>query len=278
MKAKDFYQYIFSNVSQILPEEKELQPLTSIIFKHFVSDEFSLPLNKEISNLDHNLLGNIFCRLKKNEPIQYILQETFFLNLELFVDENVLIPRPETEEMVSDIYKNFDSNKKNILDIGTGSGCIALALKKKFVNVQVDAIDINSKSLEVARRNAKKNNLEINFMEKDILRTEILEQEYDLIVSNPPYVCASEKIFMSDRVLNFEPSTALFVEDKDPSVFYKKIISLAEKSLNAKGLLFLEINEKFGKEIIRLLFNFQNVIINKDINGKDRWIRAEFLK
>ena len=277
MKAKDFYQHIFANVSQILQDEKEFQPTAYIIFKYFIHNEFDLLLNEEIANPDLDILNKIFCRLKKNEPIQYILQETFFLDLDLFVDENVLIPRPETEEMVLDVYKNFDLSKKNILDIGTGSGCIALALKQKFIDVQVDAIDINSKSLEVAKKNAKKNNLEVNFIEKDILKTDVLDKKYDLIISNPPYVCENEKIFMSNRVLNFEPALALFVEDDDPLIFYKKIISLAEKNLNDNGLLFFEINEKFGKEVARLLSKFQNVTINKDINGKDRWVSAKFL-
>ena len=277
MKAKDFYQHIFSNVSQILQDEKEFQPTAYIIFKHFIHNEFDLLLNEEIENPDLDILKKIFCRLKKNEPIQYILQETFFLDLDLFVDENVLIPRPETEEMVLDVYKNFNLNKKNILDIGTGSGCIALVLKQKFINAQVDAIDINSKSLEVAKKNAKKNNLDVNFIEKDILKTEDFDKKYDLIISNPPYVCENEKIFMSDRVLNFEPALALFVENDDPLIFYKKIISLAEKNLNGNGLLFFEINEKFGKEVARLLAKFQNVTINKDINGKDRWVSAKFL-
>lgn len=277
MKAKDFYQHIFSNVSQILQDEKEFQPTAYIIFKHFIHNEFDLLLNEEIENPDLDILKKIFYRLKKNEPIQYILQETFFLDLDLFVDENVLIPRPETEEMVLDVYKNFNLNKKNILDIGTGSGCIALALKQKFINAQVDAIDINSKSLEVAKKNAKKNNLDVNFIEKDILKTDVLDKKYDLIISNPPYVCENEKIFMSNRVLNFEPALALFVEDDDPLIFYKKIISLAEKNLNDNGLLFFEINEKFGKEVARLLSKFQNVTINKDINGKDRWVSAKFL-
>lgn len=278
MKAKVLYRHILSNVSQILQDEKEFQPTTSIIFQHFINDEFALLLDKEIGSIDESFLDEIFRRLSHDEPIQYILQKTFFLNLPLHVDKNVLIPRPETEEMVLDIYKCFDKRKGKALDIGTGSGCIALSLKKKFIDVQVDAIDINPKSLEVARQNAITNDLEVNFIERDILGTNSLHERYDLIVSNPPYVCESERELMSDRVLNFEPSLALFVKDNDPLVFYKKIVTLAEKNLNEGGWLFVEINENFSKEVASLMFNLQNVTINKDINGKDRWIRARFLK
>ena len=278
MKAKDFHQYIFSNITKVLTDEKEYQSITSIIFKHFVDDEFALLLNKEICNIDDNFLQEIFHRLQNNEPIQYILSSTQFLDLNLFVNPNVLIPRPETEEMVLDICKNFNGKGKNVLDIGTGSGCIALALKKMFPHANVDAIDKSCRSLEVAKKNSQSNSLEVNFTEQDILETENLEKMYDLIVSNPPYVCKSEICSMNDRVLKYEPSLALFVEDYDPLIFYKKIICLAEKFLNTNGLLVFEINERFGKEIASLLFNFTNVTVNKDINGKDRWISAKFLR
>lgn len=277
MKAKILYQQILTNVSKILSDEKEFIPTSSIIFNHLVKDEFALLLDKEIPQPD-DLLKNIFQRLQKNEPIQYILGEIFFLKLPLYVNKKVLIPRPETEEMVLDICRVISGGKIKIADIGTGSGCIALSLKKEFIEARVDAMDINPKSLEVARKNAERNDLEVNFIEKDILQAESLGDMYDLIVSNPPYVCESEKSCMSERVLGFEPSIALFVDDNDPLIFYKKIISLAEKNLNDGGWLFFEINEKFGKEVASLMFNFQNVTINKDINGKDRWIRARFLK
>ena len=278
MKAKVLYQHIFSNVSQILQDEKEFQPTSSIIFQHFVDDEFALLLDKEVKPIDISSLDEIFQRLKNDEPIQYILQKTFFLNLPLYVDKNVLIPRPETEEMVLDIFSSCSIGIKKVLDIGTGSGCIALSLKKKFIDAQVDAIDINPKSLEVARKNAKSNDLEVHFMEKNILQMDSLGEKYDLIISNPPYVCRSEKKYMSKRVYDFEPSIALFVEDDDPLIFYKKIITLAKTDLNEGGWLFIEINENFGKETARLMFDLQNVTIHKDINGKDRWISARSLK
>ena len=278
MKAKVFYQHIFSNVSQILQDEKEFQPTSSIIFQHFVDDEFALLLDKEVKRIDISSLDEIFQRLKNDEPIQYILQKTFFLNLPIYVDKNVLIPRPETEEMVLDIFNCPDIEIKKVLDIGTGSGCIALSLKKKFIDAQVDAIDINPKSLDVAKKNAKINDLKVNFIERNILQMDNLGEKYDLIVSNPPYVCQSEKKSMNRRVCEFEPSIALFVEDDDPLIFYKKIIALAKTNLNEGGWLFVEINENFGKETARLMFDLQNVTIHKDINGKDRWISARFLK
>lgn len=278
MKAKVLYQHILANVSQILQDEKEFQPTSSIIFRHFVDDEFALLLDKEIKPIDESFLNDIFQRLRHDEPIQYILQKTFFLNLPLYVDKNVLIPRPETEEIVLDVYKCLNKVKGKVLDIGTGSGCIALSLKKKFIDAQVDAIDINPKSLEVAKRNAKMNGLEVNFIEKDIFKTETLDENYDLIISNPPYICQSEKRGMSERVVEFEPSIALFVEDDDPLIFYKKIIALAKENLNEGGWLFVEINENFGEETARLMLGLQNVTINKDINGKDRWISARFLR
>ncbi len=273
MRAKDFYQLIFSHVSQILHDEKEFHPTTQIIFRHFIADEFALLLNKDIVPPDEGL-QKIFIRLRQDEPIQYILQEAFFLDMQLFVDKNVLIPRPETEEMVLDVFQNISPKIKNVLDIGTGSGCIALALKKKFPHLEVDALDISSNALSVAQQNVQRHALKINFIHADIFQMATLPKRYDLIISNPPYVCCNEKISMEKRVLDFEPHEALFVEDTVPLIFYEKIVSLARENFGKGGLLFLEINEKFGEETAKLMFDWENVTINKDIKGKDRWIRA----
>jgi release factor glutamine methyltransferase len=220
--------------------------------------------------------------LKKHKPIQYITGRTYFHGLELLVAPAVLIPRPETEELVEIIIRE-NTNRKHeefsILDIGTGSGCIAVSLKKNFPHAAVSALDNSADALLLAGKNADRNGCDIRFVLYDILQKKEQSgfRELDTIVSNPPYVRESEKTEMYKNVLDYEPFDAIFVPDNDPLVYYKAISDFASAHLKPNGLLYLEINERFGPEMRSLLITkkFNNVEVIKDINGKDRFIRAE---
>ena len=218
--------------------------------------------------------------LKKEIPIQYLLGKTNFYGLDFEVNENVLIPRPETEELVEwvlqDCSKREMTNNFSILDIGTGSGCIPISLKKQLPQAKVSAIDVSEKALEVAKGNAKLNGVEVNLILQNILETTDLLESYDVIVSNPPYVRNLEKQEIKNNVLEYEPHLALFVADDDALIFYRKIGTLALKSLRPNGKLFFEINQYLGKETVDLLkdLGFQNVELRKDIYGNDRMILA----
>jgi len=227
--------------------------------------------NKVISMKNSDQIKQIINELKENKPIQYILGETEFYGLKYKVNKHTLIPRPETEELIDWVLKeDFNS----ILDIGTGSGCIAISLAKHS-SAQIVAIDNCEKALEVAKENAKLNKVDIKFYTKDIFQSTDLFS-LDVIVSNPPYILESEKENMKANVLQYEPHLALFISDKDPLVFYKKIGSLAARSLNCGGKLFFEINEQYGSEISKMLskIGFVDIALKKDINDKDRMIKA----
>ena len=218
--------------------------------------------------------------LKKEIPIQYLLGKTNFYGLDFEVNSNVLIPRPETEELVEWIIKENSNNEKHkelkILDIGTGSGCIAISLAKNLSKAQVFAIDVSEGALATAKRNATSNGVSVTFLHKNILETDDLMQVFDVIVSNPPYVRNLEKEEIKKNVLEYEPHLALFVEDDDALIFYRKIAQLAQKNLINSGQLYFEINQYLGKEMIDLLekMNFKNVELRKDIYGNDRMTRG----
>lgn len=219
--------------------------------------------------------------LLREVPVQYLLGKTHFYGLEFEVNPNVLIPRQETEELVDWIIKScraFDKNKKlKILDIGTGSGCIAISLAKNISSAQVFALDVSPKAVATARQNALNNAVDIQFIEQNILETQDLEQTFDIIVSNPPYVRELEKVEIKKNVLDHEPHLALFVEDTDPLLFYRKIAQLALKNLNASGQLYFEINQYLGKDMVSLLqeLTYKNILLQKDIYNNDRMIKAE---
>ena len=246
-----------------------------------------LALNPDLtfSNEEIQLWNSILEQLKEEIPVQYLLGKTSFYGLEFEVNENVLIPRPETEELVDWIIRSRklsfdsaqdDSGKLKILDIGTGSGCIAISLAKNIPNAQVFAIDVSEKALATAQKNAEINGVEVAFLEKNILEIEDLGQQFDIIVSNPPYVRELEKEEIKKNVLDNEPHLALFVDDNDALVFYRKIAELAQKNLSPNGQLFFEINQYLGKEMMELLekMNFKNIELRKDIYGNDRMIRG----
>jgi len=215
-------------------------------------------------------------QLLQEIPIQYLLGTTSFFGLDFEVNANVLIPRPETEELVSWILENQSKNAKplSIVDIGTGSGCIAIAIAKNLPNAKVAALDISALALKTAKRNADRNSVTVTFLQKNILETNTLEDTFDIIVSNPPYVRNLEKTEIKKNVLEYEPHLALFVDDNDALLFYRKIAVLAQKNLNKNGELYFEINQYLGKEMIALLedLGFKDVALRKDSYGNDRML------
>jgi release factor glutamine methyltransferase len=233
------------------------------------------------SELEIAAWNSILEPLKKEIPIQYLLGKTSFYGLDFEVNSYVLIPRPETEELVEWIIQSTSKLEKKdlkILDIGTGSGCIAISLAKNLPNASVFAIDVSENALATAQKNAITNKVNITFITQNILETEDLKQQFDIIVSNPPYVRHLEKTEIKKNVLDNEAHLALFVEDNDALIFYKKIAELAQKNLSQNGKLFFEINQYLGKEMIALLqkMNFKNIQLRKDIYENDRMINADF--
>jgi len=227
---------------------------------------------------DYIQIMNVVSRLANNEPIQYILGETEFYGLTFKVNREVLIPRPETEELVQWISKDFKEAAISLLDIGTGSGCIAIALAKEMPLSQVFALDISEESLKVARKNAQLNGVNIHFINEDILKVFYVDlpANLDLIVSNPPYVKKSEMILMHPNVLDYEPKLALFVDDSDPLIFYRAIAKLGCSQLKPGGALFFEINEALSKEVFHLLetYHYFQITVKNDIHGKPRMVKA----
>jgi len=226
-------------------------------------------------------LTDILKELKTGKPVQYILGKTEFYGLPFNVNASVLIPRPETEELVEwalESVSSFELAVGNILDIGTGSGCIAIALKKNLPAFKVSAIDISAEALHTAASNAKLNNVDIQFINDDILnqKSEIEISNFEIIISNPPYVTLHDKTQMHANVTDFEPHTALFVPENDPLIFYKAIADFAKTHLPENGFLFFEINESYGKETVDLLADkdFKNIELRKDMSGRDRMVKA----
>lgn len=234
----------------------------------------SAPLNenqiKKI-NIDLN-------RLLQHEPIQYVLQEAWFYKLKLKVNGHVLVPRPETEELVELICNKPIHNKPiNIIDIGTGSGCIAIALKKHLPDAHVTAIDIDNNALIIARENALAHKVLVDFKAIDFLNNAewVKQNQFDVIVSNPPYIPMQEKENLDKNVAGYEPGTALFVPDDNPLLFYKKIIEFAKSHLKKDGKIYVEIHENFASEVCTLFSNFyKKVSILKDLYGKNRFVTA----
>ena len=256
----------------ILMEEKlKLQRIDTVLKPDFLITEKNL--------ID---LKTIVKRLQKEEPIQYIIGTTEFYGLPFLVDKNTLIPRPETEELVTwvlDEIKVLTNNKiteLSILDIGTGTGCIPISLAKNLTSLNIFAIDISPEALLIAKQNAILNKVTIEFIELDILNAESLPQEYDVIISNPPYVRELEKVEIKNNVLENEPHLALFVADENPLIFYNKIADLAKQQLSKNGMLFFEINQYLGKETANMLVKkgFKNIQLKKDLFGNDRMIKC----
>lgn len=271
---KDVLPYFLSELTSFYSkDEAESMAFWSI---HSVSNlsrsEYLLASNTLLSAQDNNLYQDIVSRLKKHEPLQYVLGESEFYGLTMKVNSDCLIPRPETEELVSWILKH---NFKNVVDIGTGSGCIAITLAK-YSDAQITAYDVSSDALNIAKENAKLNQVNVEFVKHDIFEEIDLKKSFDLIVSNPPYVLVSEKKLMNRNVLDYEPHLALFVSDDDALLYYQRIIEFSKAHLTNEGLLFFEINEQKGLEIKKLLEKneFTDILIKKDMQGKNRMVKA----
>jgi len=233
--------------------------------------------DKEISGKRLDVLNEMIARLKKNEPIQYVIGAEVFCGWTFEVNENVLIPRPETQELVRWIEADWKSDAPcRILDVGTGSGCIAISLSKLLEGAEVEAWDISEGALRVARRNADRNEAQVFFRRVDVLKACTEDCRYDVIVSNPPYITESEKQDMEANVLDWEPHTALFVPDADPLLFYRRIAELGVSMLNEGGALYFEINRAYGEETVRMLegLGYKQIELRKDNWGNDRMIKA----
>ena len=315
MKISDLKIKFQKELLSIYPKE-EITSFFYLLTEHRLGLkrlDLALDPNKIIKRDDERYFSNTINKLKKEIPVQYLIGTTEFFGLPFYVDPDVLIPRPETEELVEWVIKNTkEAGEKNkplrILDVGTGSGCIAISLAKNIPKANVWALDVSDSALELAKKNADLNYVEIEFIKEDILKINSIqklrkhkpkpitngnkrasfskdigspdyeEEKFDIIVSNPPYVRESEKQIIRNNVLMNEPHLALFVNDKNPLLFYDKIAGVAKESLVQNGKLYFEINQYLGKETVELLHKkgFKNIVLRKDIFGNDRMIFSSF--
>jgi len=282
MKIKQYRTYFIQELAPFYDAYEAESFFYLILEDRHKLRQIDLALNHELvfEEADIEKWKILLAELKKEVPIQYLLGKTNFYGLDFEVNEHVLIPRPETEELVEWIIRENSGIERlknlKILDIGTGSGCIAISLAKNIPNAKVFAIDVSVEALAMAKKNAKNNNVEITFLLQSILETDDLKQGFDIIVSNPPYVRNLEKQEIKGNVLNYEPHLALFVEDNDALIFYRKITELAQKNLVENGKLYFEINQYLGTEMTDLMekMNFKNIELRKDIYDNDRMMRG----
>lgn len=280
-KAKrHFVDVLASSFSQ-----REAEQLMRILLE----DLFDIDLKSQlmepkmrIDELQYAMLDKAVKRLMEGEPVQYVTGKAWFDGLLFQVDESVLIPRPETEGLVQKVSAELPADKPlRIWDVGTGSGCIAIALAKRFPLAEVTAFDISTSALETARRNALLNKVTVDFVCDDVLhpQSEIWHEPVDLVISNPPYIRESEKASMERNVLDYEPSSALFVPDEEPLLFYRQILALAKPQLTSEGAIWFEINEAMGEEMVRLSRELDyHVEVLEDYNGKPRYARIDFYR
>ena len=282
MELKGIRKIFHEELSEIYPRE-EIDSFFYLSIEHYLNlERFILVLQPNIvlTKDEEAPLFQCLARLKMEEPIQYILGETFFLGLRIKVNPSVLIPRPETEELAQWIIHDLQSenNSVKIIDVGTGSGCIAVALASHLNSIRVTAVDVSEAALFVAKENAQYHKLDIRFEKADIATWEYLEHKFDLIVSNPPYIRESEKNSIKSNVKDFEPHIALFVPDQDPLYYYRQIIDFGKQNLNNEGLIYFECNQYLAKELIDLLEdeNFSEIELRKDLFGNDRLVKAKW--
>ena len=277
MKGRELYDWVQDELSTVYPPE-EAGAMARILLEEVMGLPFHVILvDPEAQQEPSATLLTALSQLKKHRPLQYVLGRTDFAGLNFRVDERVLVPRPETEELVRWIVDENRLKTPAILDVGTGSGAIAVSLARAIPGAEVSGWDVSLEALEIAMENAEANGVLVRFRQTDVL-TEKPSEKYDLIVSNPPYVRESERMVMRANVLDYEPACALFVPDDDPLLFYRKITELATLSLQDGGWLYFEINEAYGPEIVNLLKSngFSGVELRRDIFDRDRMVRAQW--
>lgn len=280
MQLKEIKNIYHKELDTLFPKE-EVDSFFYMAIEHYLGlERFVLALepNLTISKDEEDQLFRALSELRLQRPIQYVLGNTQFCDLDFKVNENVLIPRPETEELVYWILKELNHLGKEIavLDIGTGSGCIAISLSKNLPNAKVKGLDISNTAIQVAKENAEINNVLVDFVVFNALSLEGFEGQYDLIVSNPPYVRELEKTAMNKNVLDHEPGSALFVPNEDPLLFYKSIVRFASGHLNKGGMLFFEINQYLGMETKKLMEEegFSEIELREDMYGNPRMLKG----
>ena len=277
INSKTLFQQLLNNITLAETADEIKSILHSVFEMEFGFNSTDIIAEKQLPVGSDERLNEIIKRINTNEPVQYILEEAHFFGRTFLVNRNVLIPRPETELIIS-IAKEFQFITPQILDIGTGSGCLAVSLALEIPSAQVYAIDISEKALAVANENAIRLLVRVTFFQLDILNEFPEQQDFDLIVSNPPYVMENEKMTMNSNVLDFEPAQALFVPDHDPLIFYREIAKKGRRLLKTGGKVVVEINEKFGKEVKELFEHTgYSATVVTDLNGKDRIVSAQLI-
>lgn len=277
MNLEEFYKLIQVKLDRKF-DKNEVEEFFFRLIDHYCQvDRLKYILNSklELNKIEEVNLVRSIKFLEKESPIQYITGQTQFMGMNFTVNKNVLIPRPETEELVRWIVQDLHSNKR-VLDIGTGSGCIAISLSKLMDNCIVFGWDISSDALDIASKNSKNNSVNVKYDLVDITYEKQCSEKFDIIVSNPPYVTQDDKLLMSKNVISYEPHIALFVKENDPLFFYKKILNFSKKNLISNGTIYFEINENFSKQVNKLLKKegFHDIIVRKDFRGKYRMIKA----
>ena len=275
MLLKQYRTYFLEKLTPLYDpiEAESLFYIALMELKGWKRVDLALQPDAELTSLEIENWNDVLNQLAQHKPVQYIFGKAHFYGLEFEVNESTLIPRPETEELVEWIInENEFYGLISILDIGTGSGCIAVSLAKNLINANVFAIDVSGDALAMAKKNARNNDVNVTFWEKDILAIDTLPQTFDVVVSNPPYVRKLEKAEINKNVLEYEPHLALFVDDNDALVFYRKIAALAKQHLTPNGKLYFEINQYLGSEMTAMLeqMQFKNTVLKKDIYGNDR--------
>jgi release factor glutamine methyltransferase len=274
------FETTFKSQLKSIYDDREANNITDWVFENVTGLKKWQRRNSQniLSDTQKNQLDKYLKELLQSKPVQYVLNEAWFYKRKYYVNEGVLIPRPETEELVEWIIQDSKANKIRIIDIGTGSGCIPVSLKLELPDAVVDAIDISDRALLVAKKNAYELNASINFLQINFLQNEewLSLSKYDIIVSNPPYIPNNEKKILSKNVADFEPELALFVKDNEPFIFYPQIADFAQLHLNPDGKIYVEVHEAYANDVKKIFETAGfTAIIKKDIYGKERMVRAE---
>ncbi len=278
MQIKTLQQQYIDRLTPVYDEQEAQQLFLFCLNELEGKTRIDVLMNPDLTTNQEEKWLMVLKSLEEEKPVQYIFEKAYFYGFTFQVNEHTLIPRSETEELVEWILASVNKDKAiNILDIGTGSGCIGITLAKMLPNANVTLLDVSEEALKVAKQNAMHLGVEVNFTHQDILTVEKFPDLYDIIVSNPPYVRGMEKVEIKNNVLKYEPHTALFVSDNDPLLFYRKIAHLAYKNLTENGILFYEINQYLGDEMLDLLksIGFQLNILKKDLMQNDRMTRSQ---